>query len=357
MNPQPPDSNTDEPAGAEFARYVRQTRFAPLGAAGQNRLATSSALLCGCGALGSHLADLLVRAGVGRLRIVDRDFLEVSNLQRQTLFDEQDLADELPKAVAAARKLQRVNGLVAIEPIVADVDHHNIAALAAGVDLILDGTDNFDTRFLLNDFAVQHSVPWIFAGVVGAAGQTMTILPGESACLRCLMPEPPPAGDAQTCESVGILGPAVAAIASIAACEALKILSGNRAAASRRLAVVDLWENRLREINLSDLRLHADCPTCRRGDFPWLSGARADRHAVLCGRGAVQLTPATKHHWDLAALARRLAGVGRVSHNPFLLRLVVDGFQITLFPDGRAIVSGTDDITQARAVYARFIGH
>ena len=287
---------------AELVRYERQMRDAPLGIEGQKRLAASSALLCGCGALGSHVADLLVRAGIGRLRIVDRDFLELGNLQRQTLFDEQDLADDLPKAIAAAARLARINSRIQIEPIVADVDYRNIAELACGVDLILDGTDNFETRYLINDLAVRELIPWIFAGVVGAAGQTMTILPGQTACLRCLMPEAPPAGDAHTCETAGILGPAVGLIASIEAAEALKILSGHPEATSRSLAVVDLWDNRLRQIDLASLRDQVDCPTCRRREFSWLSGTRADQHAVLCGRGAVQLTPSgawigTWRHW------------------------------------------------------------
>ncbi len=303
------------------------------------------------------MADALVRAGIGRLRLVDRDFLELSNLQRQTLFDEQDLADGLPKAIAAGAKLARINSQVALEPIVADVDHRNIAELAAGVDLILDGTDNFAIRYLINDFAVRESLPWIFAGVVGASGQTMTIVPGETACLRCLMPEPPSAGEAQTCESVGILGPAVAALAAIEALEAIKILSGHTDAINRSLTVIDLWENRLRQIDVSKLREQMDCPTCRRRQFAWLSGECADSSAVLCGRGAVQLTPRERLSWDLAALAERLAGVGQVTRNAYLLRLAVESYQLTLFPDGRAIISGTDDIGQARAVYARYIGH
>ena len=225
----------------------------------------------------------------------------------------------------------------------ADVDYRNIAQLAAGVDLILDGTDNFETRFLINDFAVRESIPWIFAGVVGAAGQTMTILPGQTPCLRCLMPDSPPAGDAQTCETAGILGPAVGMIASIEASEALKILSGHREAVSRSLTVVDLWDNRLRQIDLASLRDQVDCPTCRRGEFPWLSGACRPARRALRPRG-VQLTPPEPRDWDLAALAHRLAGVGRVSRNRYLLRLAVEGYQLTLFPDGRAIISGTDDV-------------
>ncbi len=356
-NQNPESQAARSPADAALARYERQLRFAPLGVEGQRRLAGSSALLVGCGALGSHVADLLVRAGVGRLRIADRDFLELSNLQRQTLFDEQDLAAELPKAVAAAATLARINSQVVVEPIVADLDHRNIAELAAGVDLILDGSDNFAVRFLINDLAVRDSIPWIFAGVVGAAGQTMTILPGETPCLRCLMSEPPAAGEAPTCETAGILGPAVATIAALQAGEALKILSGNRQAASRWLTIVDLWENRLRQIDVSALRNQTDCPACRRREFSWLSGERAEQSAVLCGRGAVQLTPPERRDWDLVALAERLAGVGRVSRNAYLLRLTVDEYQLTLFPDGRAIISGTDEVAKARAVYARYVGH
>ncbi len=352
-----PIPKTEHPAAAELARYERQTRFAPLGVEGQQRLAASSALLIGCGALGSHLADMLVRAGLGRLRIVDRDFLELSNLQRQTLFDEQDLADQLPKAVAAASRLGRINSQVSIEPVVVDVDHRNIAQLAAGVDLILDGTDNFETRYLINDLAVRESIPWIFAGVVGASGQVMTIVPGQTPCLRCLMPGPPSAGDAQTCETAGILGPAVGMIASLEALEAIKILSGHSESINRLLVVIDLWDNRLRQIDLAPLGEKADCPACHRREFAWLSGERAGQSAVLCGRGAVQLTPRERQDCDLAALASRLSGVGRVTRNAYLLRLAVDGYQLTLFPDGRAIISGTDDVSQARAVYARYIGH
>ena len=235
-------------SNADLSRYARQVRFAPLGEEGQRRLSQSRALLCGCGALGSTIANLLVRAGVGMLRIVDRDFVELSNLQRQSLFDEADAAAALPKAIAAAEKLRQINSTVAVEPVVADIGPTNIKRLFDGIHLVLDGTDNFETRFLINDTAVKFGLPWIYGGCVGAEGQSMTILPGETACLRCLMPECPSPGSTPTCESAGILGPIVAAVASIEAAEALKILSGNWPAVSRKLSVVDLWANALRQI-------------------------------------------------------------------------------------------------------------
>jgi adenylyltransferase/sulfurtransferase len=341
---------------AELARYDRQMRYAHLGVEGQQWLGQARVLLCGCGALGSTLAGLLVRAGVGKLRLVDRDFLETSNLQRQTLFDEQDVADGLPKAVAAAAKLRRINSLVEIEPIVADIDSHNIGGLADGVDLILDGTDNFATRYLINDLAVRQSIPWVFGGVIGAEGQTMTIVPGDTACLRCLLPEPPPPGSTPTCDTAGILGPIVGTIASIQALEAIKILSGNRQAISRALTVIDLWDNRIRQVDVSRLRDSADCPACKQGIFPWLSGEQAGHTAVLCGRNAVQICGPPGIGLDLERMAQKLAGIGTVTRNPYLLRLAAGAYQLTLFPDGRAIIGGTADIAEARTIYARYVG-
>lgn len=337
-------------------RYARQIRFHPIGEEGQRRLAASRALVCGCGALGTVIANTLARAGVGKLRIVDRDFIETNNLQRQVLFDEDDVAAQLPKAVAAANKLRRINSQVEIEPLVADVDHTNILSLAEGVDVILDGTDNFETRFLINDAAVKLDLPWIYGGCIGAGGQTMTILPRETACLRCLIQEAPPPGATETCDTAGIVGPIVNVIASIQAMEALKILSGHRQAVQRSLLVFDLWENRLLPMKAAALREQAECPTCIRGEFPWLSGERGSHTAVLCGRNAVQLMHPGGMQLSLESLAEKLAGVGRVTRNPFLLRLEVDGYLITVFPDGRAIVGGTDDIPTARSAYARYIG-
>jgi adenylyltransferase/sulfurtransferase len=340
----------------DLSRYARQMRFAPLGDEGQRRLVQSRALVCGCGALGSFVANLLVRAGVGALRIVDRDFVETSNLQRQVLFDEHDAAAGLPKAVAAAEKLARINSTVRVEPVVADLDPRNIDQLADGADVIVDGTDNFETRFLINDFAVSRRRPWVYGGCLGAEGQMMTILPGEGPCLRCLIPDCPPAGSTPTCDTAGILGPTVGFIASLEALEALKILSGNRAAVSRSLTVVDLWNNRLRQVDVASLAGQTDCPACRRGEFPWLAGRAASRSAVLCGRNAVQLTPVEGPALDLAQLEQRLQGVGDVQRNPYLLRFKADAYEITVFPDGRAIVSGTDDPATARTVFARFVG-
>ncbi len=340
----------------DFTRYARQMRYPPFGEQGQERLAASRVLVCGCGALGSVLADTLVRAGVGHVRIADRDFLETSNLQRQVLFDEDDVARRLPKAIAAAEKLRRINSEIEIEPIVADVDHTNLAELAAGADMIVDGTDNFQTRFLLNDYGVKNGLPWVYGGCLGAEGQTMTILPGETACLRCLMQDCPPPGTTPTCDTAGILAPIVSVIASIEAMEALKVLSGNLQAVARVLTVVDLWNGRLRQVDLSALRDQIDCPTCKGADFPWLDGKEGSHTAVLCGRNAVQLSHAGAAV-DLGRLAQRLEGVGQVVRNTFLLRLHVDSYEITVFPDGRAIVGGTDDIATAKTVHAKYIGN
>lgn len=347
------------PAGTlppDLARYARQVRFPPLGEEGQQRLTQGRAMICGCGALGSAIADTLVRAGVGTVRIVDRDFVELSNLQRQTLFDEADAAACLPKAVAAAEKLRRINSGVSVEPVVADVDPTNIEQFCAEMDVIVDGTDNFETRFLINDAAVKLGLPWVYGGCVGAEGQTMTILPGETACLRCLMPECPPPGSTPTCDTAGIVGPIVGLIAAIEAVEAIKIMSGNRSSISRHLTVVDLWQNWIRKVDVRGLREQADCPTCKLGQFPWLTGRSMSRTAVLCGRNAVQLSH-PESAISLDDLARRLEGIGQLTRNPFLLRLKVEGCELTIFPDARAIVSGTDDVRTARAIYARYVGN
>jgi adenylyltransferase/sulfurtransferase len=346
-----------EPAAPiSLDRYVRQMRYPPLGEAGQRRLAESRALVCGCGALGSVLANTLVRAGVGAVRIVDRDFVELNNLPRQVLFDEADVAAGLPKAVAAAEKLRRINSAAEIEPIVADIDPANIERLCEGVDAIVDGTDNFETRFLINDAAVKRGLPWVYGGCLGAEGQTMTILPGVTACLRCLLPQCPPPGSTPTCDTAGILGPIVGVIASLQAGEAIKILSGNRDAVSRHLTVVELWDNRIHRVDIASLRDQVDCPTCRRGQFSWLAGKEGSRTAVLCGRNAVQLThPGASV--ALEELARKLAGVGQVTRNQFLLRLKVDQYELTVFPDARAIISGTSDVAAARTLYAKYVGN
>src|SRR6476660_10066557 len=245
---------SDDLLDLQSSRYARQMRFGGIGVEGQRKLVNSRALVCGCGALGAVIANTLARAGVGKLRLVDRDFLELNNLQRQVLYDEDDVAAGLPKAIAAKNRLERINSTVEIDAVVADVDHTNIERLLEGVDCLIDGTDNFETRFLLNDTAVKLGLPWVYGGCIGAEGQTLTILPGQTPCLRCLMPEPPPPGTTPTCDSAGILGTVIGVIASIEANEALKILSGHREAISRTWTIVDLWDNTVRQIKLDSAR-------------------------------------------------------------------------------------------------------
>jgi molybdopterin/thiamine biosynthesis adenylyltransferase len=348
--------NQNEDTPAELDRYARQMRYAPIGEEGQRRLAASHALVCGCGALGTVIANTLARSGVGRLRIVDRDFVETNNLQRQVLFDEADVADGLPKAIAAADKLRKINSQIAIEPIVVDVNHTNVIELTDGVDIILDGTDNFEIRMLLNDVALKRGLPWIYGGCLGAEGQTMTIVPGETPCLRCLMHDPPPPGTTPTCDTAGILASIVNIIASLQANEALKILSGNAQAINRSLTVVDVWDNRIRQVKLDALTAAQQCPACNQRDFPWLEGRRASHSAILCGRNAVQLNPPERAAISLPALAEKLSGVGKVSQNRYLLRVAINDYLLTIFPDGRAIIGGTDDIATARGLYAKYVG-
>lgn len=349
-----PDREPDDPA---LARYSRQTLFPPLGVEGQRRLLESQALIVGCGALGTVVANTLARAGVGRLRIVDRDFVELSNLQRQVLFDEDDAAAAMPKAVVAAEKLRRVNSQIEIEPIVADVDHANIEALCRGVQVILDATDNFEIRFLINDAALKWDIPWVYGGCLGAEGQTMTIVPGVTPCLRCLMSESPPPGTTPTCDTAGILAPIIGVIASMESLEAIKILSGRADAISRTLNIIELWDNRLRQVNVSGLRDAVDCPACQRREFPWLDGQRGSQSAVLCGRNAVQLSHPGGGGLSLEALAHKWASVGHVMRNAYLVRLTVDGYVLTLFADGRAIIGGTNEVAVARTVFARYVGN
>lgn len=338
-------------------RYSRQIRFPQVGEAGQAKLRDARVLLVGCGALGSSIADTLVRAGVGFLRIVDRDFLEISNLQRQVLFDENDVEQMLPKAVAAATHLRRINSTAVIEPIVADVDAGNIEGFAEGCDLIMDGSDNFEIRFLINDVSVKHSIPWVYGGCLGADGQTMTILPGQTGCLNCLMLDgPPPPGTTPTCDSFGILSPIINVIASIQSLEAIKILTQQFDAVSQKLQVFSLWENQMRSIDMSQLRDKVDCPTCKQHTFAWLAGERGSQTAVLCGRNSVQLSFGEREEMDLNELAGRLEKLGQVKLNQFMLRFVADDITITVFKDSRAIISGTDDPAVARKIYTQYLG-
>jgi len=342
----------------DLERYSKQILFAEIGEERQRRLLQSRVLLCGCGALGTVLAETMVRAGVGHLRIVDRDFVELSNLQRQILFDESDIAERLPKAIAATEKLRRINSAVKVEPVVADVDHTNILQLIQGRDLILDGSDNFELRFLINDASLETGVPWIYAGVIGSHGQTMPIFPGQSACLRCLMDRVPDAGTMETCDTAGVIAPAVQVVASLEAVDAIKILTGQSDKVSRTLTYVDVWEGTYRKLNVGDLRERTDCPACKRGERIWLSGQQGSRSSVLCGRNAVQISPQHRSSLDFAEFANRLKDAGEVHYNAYLLRLAPynTDYELTVFRDGRAIIKGTDDLVTARAVYSRFVG-
>jgi len=334
-------------------RYARQRLFAPFGGKAQEKLGAARVTLVGCGALGTHLAQHLVRAGVGRLRICDRDFVELHNLQRQVLFDEQDVRDNLPKAAAAAAKLARVNSEVAVEPRIVDVNPSNVESLIADADLVLDGTDNFETRFLLNDACLKRRKPWVYGGCVGADGMVLAVIPGTTACFRCFVPDAPEPGSVATCDTAGVLGPAVGVVASLQAAEALKLLTGHADALAEGLVTVDVWGNRQHVFKMARV---PECPACGKGRYDFLEGGASGAATTLCGRNAVQIRPAAEAAIDLPALERRLAAVGPVKRNEYLLRLDAEGFEITVFPDGRAIVRGTDDPARARAVYAKFVG-
>jgi adenylyltransferase/sulfurtransferase len=338
-------------------RYSRQMRFAGIGHDGQQRLLEAHVTLCGCGALGTVLANSLVRAGVGHLRLVDRDFIEMSNLQRQVLFDEHDVAENLPKAEAAARKLGAINSSVHVDPVVVDIDRTNILELVEDAELILDGTDNFEVRYLINDAAVKLNKPWVYGGCIGSHGQTMTILPGQTPCLRCVFEAAPAPGEAGTCETAGVLGPIVNIIASLQAVEALKILAGRTESVNRDLIYLDVWDNVQRRIKIAPLRDKVDCPCCKRRRFEWLDGAHGSQTTSLCGRNAVQVSQHSPTKLDFESMARNLGELGPVSYNRFLLKFQAENYEFTVFPDGRAIIKGTSDEDKARTLYARYVGH
>ncbi|MGE3166516.1 MAG: ThiF family adenylyltransferase [Planctomycetota bacterium] len=335
-------------------RYSRQRLFSHIGDAGQERLRASRVTLIGCGALGTHIAQHLARAGVGFLRICDRDFVELDNLQRQVLFDEDDARRRLPKAVAAADKLQRINHEVRIEARVTDVTAHNVLELIDGADLVLDGTDNFSTRFLINEACVSANLPWVYGGCVAAHGMVLAVLPGETACFACLVPGAPGPGRGETCDTVGVIGPVVAVVAGLQAAEAFKILVGDRQAVGRALVTVDLWNNELRALRISR---EVACPVCVRREFPVLRSPRAEgTTTVLCGRNAVQVSPPLAADLDLAELERRLSSIGPTRKNDYVLVFGQDDLEATLFRDGRAVIKGTADPAVARSFYARYVG-
>jgi molybdopterin-synthase adenylyltransferase len=340
----------------EVEKYSRHILFREIGEAGQEEILRSSAVLVGCGALGTVAANLLVRAGVGRLRIIDRDFVEPSNLQRQMLFEEADAREALPKAIAAERRLRSINSSVALEGVVADLTPRNAGDLLSGFRVILDGTDNFETRFLLNDAAISLHVPWIYAAAVGSYGVTMTIRPGQTACLACLLEggqESGVPGTGDTCDTVGVLNASVGAIASVEAGEAIKLLAGKPEALDDRLVACDIWSGKFQSIRVAR---NPDCRACARHDFTYLKG-ETQPHITMCGRDSVQIHERGRK-LDLEELSRRLATVSAaaVRNNEFLLRFCVAPYEVTVFSDGRAIIKGTKDPAVARSLYARYIG-
>ncbi len=337
----------------ERARYLRQMIFHGVGQAGQEKLLAARVLVVGVGATGSMIAATLARAGVGFLKIADRDFVELHNLQRQILYDEADAAARTPKAVAAAQKLARVNSSIQIAPCVTDVHAENIEELIADVDLILDGTDNFETRFLVNDACVKRNKTWIYGGAVSSYGASMTIVPNVSACLRCVFRHAPPPGALPTCDTAGVIAPIVNVIGSLVSAEALKYLVG-AGERNRGLINIDLWEN---TFDIFEVERRADCPCCGLRQFDFLDADAGAGATSLCGRNAVQIRPAQKYALDLAQLAARLAPLGRVTQNEYLVQFARDDFDLTIFPDGRAIIQGTDDASVARGLYAKYVGH
>jgi adenylyltransferase/sulfurtransferase len=332
-------------------RYSRQVLFPGIGAEGQKRLAQARVAIVGCGATGTCVSSLLVRAGVGHVLIIDRDYVEPSNLHRQTLFDESDAAESLPKAVAAVRKLTAFNSEVEIKAEVADLTPENVGRLLGTADLILDATDNFETRYLINDYAVKNRRPWIYAAAVAAYGVTMNILPGETACLACVFPAPPE-GPMETCDTAGILNSAVNMVASIEATEAIKFFVGAQDKMRRSLLSFDVWSNDRAE--MATARPKKGCPVCDKHEFRHLTGERR-APATLCGRDAVQIHE--RHRpVDFAEICSRLEPLGQVKHNDYVLKFRRDPYEMTLFPDGRAIIKGTSDTAVARSLYARFVG-
>lgn len=343
-----------ESGGGAGARYQRQARFAELGASGQAALASARVAIVGCGALGTAQAEILGRAGVGCLRLIDRDTVEWGNLHRQRLFDEADASEEWPKAAAAARRLRQINSHIQIEPMVADLHSGNIGHLLEGCGLILDGTDNFETRYLLNDFAVARGLPWIYGAAVGSYGTTFTIWPGLTACLQCVF-GPRPETPAETCETAGVLNWVVEWVAAQQAGEAIKYCAGREQALRPTLIAADLWRNEFRE--LAEPRRDPECPCCARRQFRFLETVETAGAAVLCGRNAVQVNPRNSG-LDLAEMAARLEPLGAVRRNNYALRFVPAGAQVEMmvFPDGRAIIHGTADTAAARSLYARYLG-
>lgn len=334
-------------------RYSRQILFSGIGEEGQRRLRAARVLVVGCGALGSAHAETLARAGVGHLRIVDRDFVEPSNLQRQTMFTEADAEQRLPKVIAAANHLRQINSEIEIEPHIIDVNHSNVEQLLDRCDVVIDGTDNFAIRYLINDACVKHQLNWIYGAAVGSYGVTMTIRPHETACLRCVFEEAPPAASAPTCDTAGVIMPIINIVSAVQVAEAIKLLTGHLDDLHGSLMQFDVWQNEWRRIKTGARR--ADCSTCSLARYETLSSA-SEAAAVLCGRDAIQISPAQPTRINFSLLAERLRRAGEVKSNEYLLRFKTGKFELTVFQDARSIIRGTDEIAVARSLYAKYIG-
>jgi molybdopterin-synthase adenylyltransferase len=335
-------------------RYSRQALFPQIGAAGQQRLSDSRVLLVGCGALGASHAETLARAGIGALRIVDRDFVEFTNLQRQTLFKESDAVERLPKAAAARSRIAEINSDVEVDAVIADVNSSSVEELLEGCDLVIDGTDNFQVRYLLNDACVKHAKTWIYGAAVSSYGTTMTVIPGKTPCLRCIFEDMPDAGSSPTCDTAGVIMPIISSISAVQVTEAIKILTGNIDALHRSLIQIDVWQNDWRKIRVASP--NPECKTCVQHVYEFLDAEMSEFSAVLCGRNAVQIAPPKPITLDLKHFAGKIAHTNNVKQNEYLVRFNSGDFEMTVFADARAIIRGTDDITTARSLYARFVG-
>jgi len=340
----------------DLSRYSRQILFSEIGEEGQRKLRDSRVVLVGCGALGTVIANNLVRAGIGELKIIDRDFVELNNLQRQILFDEEDVRRNIPKAIAAVEKLKKINSQVKLEAVVADVNFTNVEGLVKDAKLLVDGTDNFEARFLVNDACIKANIPWIYGSCVGSYGLTMNIIPGKTACLRCLFETAPLPGMAPTCDTAGVISPVVNVIAAIETTEAIKYLTGKFKALNKDLITIDIWEGSFEKFNINDRRDKLDCPCCKQGKFEFLEAKEGSSITSLCGRNAVQITQKSPARIDFQELAQRLEKSGKVSFNKFMLKFSISQYEIDLFPDSRAIIKGTNDFSVARGLYAKYIG-
>jgi molybdopterin-synthase adenylyltransferase len=339
---------------ADSGRYARQVRYPGIGAAGQERLRAAVVTVVGCGALGSASVNMLARGGAGVIRIIDRDVVELSNLQRQMLFEERDAEAGTPKAVAAAAAVARINSTIRALPVVADLTPYNVGELLAGSSVVIDGTDNLETRYLLNDACVRAGTPWIYGGVIGSTGMAMAIVPHRTPCFRCLFPRVPDATRLETCETAGVLASAVVTVAAFQWTQAVKLLVGDESLEPGALLTVDVWSGNFEVVH--GIPRRPDCACCVEGRYEHLDVQRTSQATALCGRNVIQVSPGRPVRLDLLEFARRFDGIAKPVVNEFLVRVVVDAHELTVFDDGRVIIRGTDDPARARSLYARWVG-